>query len=103
MALKLLEIEFPAEGPWRDEMAAQYEGLARHLSETTGMLWKIWKENPETGETGGIYLFEDQASLDAYLAEHLQRLESFGFRNVRAKSFEVNEPLTEITRGPLRG
>ena len=55
----------------------------------------------ETG--GGIYLFEDEDSARAYVEEHTARLEGFGVKDIRARVFEVNESLTEMTRGPLGG
>lgn len=101
MVFKLLQINFPFNGPWGNDMAQAYSELAHKLSDTPGLLWKIWIENPNTGETGGIYLFEDEASLDTFLTEHTARLNSFGIENINAKKFDVNEPLTQITRGKL--
>ncbi|MER3495300.1 MAG: monooxygenase [Mastigocladus sp. ERB_26_2] len=97
MGLKLLQINFPFNGPWGNEMAQAYSELAHKLSETPGLLWKIWIENPSNGETGGIYLFEDASSLDTFLTEHITRLKSFGIENISAKQFDVNEQLTQIT------
>jgi hypothetical protein len=101
MALTLLQFDFPANGPWGDEMAAAYAGLAQHLAQTPGLIWKIWTENSETNEAGGIYLFADEASADNYVREHTLRLQSFGITDIRAKKFAVNQSLTEITRGPI--
>ena len=66
------------------------------------MIWKTWTENPETGEAGGIYLFEDEVSLNAYLIMHTERLKSFGIEQINAKKFDVNEPLTAMTHGKLK-
>jgi hypothetical protein len=101
MALTLLQFDFPATGPWGDEMATAYAGLANQLAETPGLIWKIWTENAETNEAGGIYLFTDEGSADNYVKEHTLRLQSFGITNIRAKKFAVNQALTEITRGPI--
>lgn len=101
MALKLLQIDFPTQGPWGDEMTAVFTDLANTIAETPGLIGKIWTENAATGEAGGIYLFRDQPALEAYLAVHLARLQSFGIEQIRAKQFDVNEPLTRITRGQI--
>jgi hypothetical protein len=101
MALKLLQINFPSNGPWGNDMAQAYTDLAQTISETPGLLWKIWIENSNAGETGGIYLFSDEASLDTFLKEHTERLNSFGIEDINAKKFDVNEPLTQITHGQL--
>ena len=61
----------------------------------------MWTENPKTGEAGGIYLFEDEASLDSYLAGKIERMKASGIEGVRARKFDVNERLTQITRGRI--
>ena len=33
-----------------------------------------------------------------YLDKHTKRLESFGYKDIRAKIFSVNEPLSLITK-----
>lgn len=99
MALTLLQIDFPASGPWGDEMAAAYRGLAEVIAQTPGLLWKLWTEDEATQCTGGIYLFVDRPAAEAYLAIHTARLASFGITEIRAKLFVVNAPLTAITRG----
>jgi transcriptional antiterminator len=101
MPLKLLQINFPANGPWGNDMAEAYSELAHKITETPGLLWKIWIENSDTKETGGIYLFADESSLDKFLTEHIARLKSFDFENINVKKFDVNEPLTQITKGKL--
>jgi hypothetical protein len=98
---KLLQIDFPLEGPWGDEMAVAFRPLAETIGETPGLRWKIWTENAGEGRSGGIYLFEDEASLDRYLAEHTERLRGFGITDIRALKLDVNEPLTELNRGPI--
>jgi hypothetical protein len=99
----LLQIDFPMQGPWGEDMAAAFSGLAETIAETPGLRWKIWTENAEAGEGGGIYLFDDATSAQAYLEEHTARLHGFGIGGIRAKLFDVNEPLTAIDRGPLGG
>lgn len=97
----LVQIDFPFAGPFGDEMARALQDLAQSIAEEPGLLWKIWTENAAKGEAGGVYLFIDEASAQAYVAKHSQRLEGFGIRGINAKVFAVNEALTGITRGPL--
>ena len=97
----LLQIDFPLEGPWGDEMASAFSGLAEVIAQAPGLRWKIWTENPDEGLSGGIYLFDDDASAQAYLTEHTARLASFGITDLRAVMFQINEPLTAINHGPL--
>lgn len=97
----LLQVDFPYQGPWGDEMTAGLHGLAESIANEPGLIWKIWTENQATGEAGGIYLFTDVPSAEAYLAMHTARLMSFGVQRVNGKVFEVNDALSLIDRAPL--
>lgn len=97
----LLQVDFPYQGPWRDEMASAMRGLAESIANEPGLIWKLWTENQATGEAGGVYLFTDMPSAQAYLAMHTQRLLSFGVPVVNGKVFQVNETLSQIDRAPL--
>ena len=67
VTFKLLQIDYPFGGPWGSEMAEAYSDLAHRIADAPGLICKVWTENRESGETGGIYLFADDASLDSYL------------------------------------
>jgi hypothetical protein len=97
----LLQVDFPYQGPWGQEMADALRGLAESIANEPGLIWKIWTENQAKGEAGGIYLFKDVPSAEAYLAMHTARLMSFGVPKVNGKIFEVNETLSQIDRAPL--
>ena len=101
--MTLLQIDFPSHGPWGEDLTKMASDLARKLNETPDMVWKIWTENSRTGDCGGVYLFSDETSANNFLKEHLPRLASMGIKDVRAKVLEVNESLSKITRGPIRG
>ena len=101
MTLKLLQIEYLFSGPWGAEMAEEHADLAHRIAAVPGLVCKVWTENREAGEAGGVYLFEDEASLDAYLAGKIERMEASGIKGIRAKKYDVNESLTRITRGRL--
>lgn len=97
----LLQIDFPYNGPFGETMAEAFSGLAQSIANERGLIWKIWTENSQTNEAGGIYLFEDEDSAKAYLTMHTARLESFGVEGIRSKIFECNIPLSVITKAPL--
>lgn len=40
---------------------------AQVFAEMPGLIWKIWLDAPEENRTGGVYLFEDRASAEAYI------------------------------------
>lgn len=98
----LLQIDFPMQGPWGEEMAEAFRDLAELIGQTPGLRWKIWTESRSTGEGGGIYLFDDASFARAYLEEHTKRLNGFGIVDIRARVFDVNEPLTAVNHGPLQ-
>lgn len=99
--MKLVQFDFKYEGPFGQEMTEAMDGLARSIAEEPGLLWKIWTENQAEREAGGIYLFTDEQSAKDYISKHTARLKTFGIEKVNAKLFDVNVPLTRITKGPL--
>ena len=82
MSNKLVQIHFDFHGPFGAEMSSQLVELAESINLEPGFIWKIWTESPATGEAGGIYLFADRASAEAYLAMYTARLKSFGITPV---------------------
>jgi hypothetical protein len=99
--MTLLQIDFPYTGPTGDQMANAFKELAASISTEDGLVWKIWTENAQTGEAGGIYLFQDRENAERYAAMHTERLNGFGIQEIRARLFEINEPLSKICRAPL--
>jgi len=97
----LLQVDFPYSGPWGEDMAQAMAGLAQSIAQEPGLQWKIWTENRDANEAGGIYLFADRANAERYLAMHRARLLGFGVPEVRAKVFEVNAALSAIDRAPV--
>lgn len=98
----ILQVDFSMDGPFGDEMAAAFSDLAKSINEEEGMLWKIWTENAEAQEAGGIYLFETKQSAEKYLDMHTKRLAGFGIAPVNGKIFATNVALTEINKGPIK-
>lgn len=74
-------------------------GLAEDIARAPGLRWKIWTENAETGRAGGIYVFNDQASAEAYCRMHGRGSASSAF-DIHAEIFDMNETLGKITRAP---
>ncbi len=92
----LLQVDFPYEGPFKEEFTKSMTGLAQDIATEEGLIWKIWTENETEKEAGGVYVFDNLKDANRYLDKHTKRLESFGFSNIRAKVFEINEPLSSI-------
>ena len=97
----LLQVDFPYAGPWGAEMTIAMDDMARSIAQEPGLIWKIWTENQQQGEAGGIYLFDKASQARAYLDKHARRLAGFGIPVVNGKIFEVNEPLSLMNRAPL--
>jgi len=97
----ILQIDFTFEGPFGQDLAGAMTGLAESINSEPGFLWKIWTENPDTGQAGGIYLFSDKKSAQAFMTKHSERLRSFGIMDARSRLFEVNQALTKMTSGPV--
>ncbi len=76
---------------------------AREIANLNGFVWKIYIENDAEHLSGGIYLFKDEASAQAYLngpiIAALKRMPVVS--DFQAKIFEVNSELTKITPGPV--
>ncbi|KGY14392.1 monooxygenase [Vibrio tubiashii] len=99
--MKLLQVDFDYHGPMGAEMSLALVGLAESINQEPGMIWKIWTENESEKLGGGIYLFKDEVSAQNYLDMHAARLKEMGVEKVRGVIFDINQPLTEINRGPV--
>lgn len=79
-------------------------GPAAHdIARVPGLRWKVWVYRPDAGEGGGIYLFEDEASLHAYLdGPIVAAIKSHpAFGGVSVDTFDVLTDETAATRGPI--
>lgn len=96
----ILQINFNLNVPGA-EYQKMADSVAHAFVDVPGLRWKIWLLNPTAQEAGGIYQFDSQASLDAYLngplVAQLKGLTSI--RNVSIKQFEVIPTATVLTRG----
>ncbi|MEG1214992.1 MAG: monooxygenase [Leclercia sp.] len=101
MSKKLLQIHFNFNGPFGDEMAQQLAGLAESINQEPGFIWKIWTESAKNQLAGGIYLFESEESVHAYVQKHTARLKGLGVDEVEYQIFDVNTDLTKINHGNL--
>ena len=97
----LLHMDFPYRGPFGDDFYKQMKELAEDIATETGLIYKLWTENATTQEAGGIYVFGNLEDANRYQAKHTERLESFGFTGIRAKTFIINEALSAITKASV--
>ena len=85
------------------EYAQAIAPLAQAVADVAGLQWKIWLLNESSHEAGGIALFEDEDSANAFLngplVAHVTGAPSIA--DLRAAQFQVLSTLTAITRGPV--
>lgn len=97
----ILQIDFPFAGPFGQAMTDAMRPLAQAIAGEEQLLWKIWTEDPDSQQAGGIYLFASRAAAQEYLQRHSQRLQSAGVSDIRSQIFKINQPLSLINRAPL--
>ena len=102
MSVKLMQLNFKFSVS-KDEYEQAVSPLAEKFAAVEGLRWKIWMMNEADGEAGGIYLFNDEASLKAFLEGPLvaQVTSHPALSDFSVKQFDAMEKLTAITRGPV--
>ena len=103
MEPRLLRICFRLRGISRAEYERAMAQPATAIAAVPGLRWKIWPLS-DTGLAGGLYVFEDEASLRAYLegpiVAHLQGAPFVA--DLVIEEYDILETPTAITRGPVR-
>jgi hypothetical protein len=102
MSSMILQLNFKFNVP-RVEYEAAVGPLADDFAQVPGLQWKVWLMNEADHEAGGIYLFDDETSLNAYLDSTLAGAVKAhpALSDMTAKKFDVMDDLTAITRGPV--
>jgi len=102
MSRKILQINYKFNVS-RAEHDQVVSAVASEIAAVPGLHWKVWLMNEADSEAGGIYLFEDEASTNAYLEGPIvaQLVKLPALSDINVKQFDVPEKLTEITRGPV--
>jgi hypothetical protein len=102
MAKMILQVNFNFNIPKADyDQAAK--SLAATFADVAGLTWKVWIMNEAEREAGGIYFFDNESSLRAYLESPLAaEVKSHpAFSNMSVKQFAVMDEPTATTRGPV--
>jgi len=102
MAAQILQINFKYNVPTADLKNA-FASVVDQIAATPGLRWKVWILNEGAQEGGGIYLFDDAASVQAYLSGPIVAgLKAHpALSDISAKVFDVIGDLTKVTRGPV--
>src|SRR5262245_24429890 len=66
MSAKILQINYKLNGP-KAEYERENLPYAQPIADIPGLCWKVWIINEAQSEAGGIYLFDDDAAVQAFL------------------------------------
>lgn len=99
MSPKLLQVNYKFSGT-RAEYEAANLPWAQPIADRPGLRWKIWLMNAAEGEGGGIVLFDDDASRQAYVDDVLTEPDP-SISQMSIKRFDMLDEHSTITRGPL--
>ncbi len=98
---KILQINYKYNRTRPEQEKASLQS-AQTIANVKGIIWKIWIVNEAKKVAGGIYLFEDEASVEAYLKgpiiaamKNMPVISDF-----EAKIFDIIPEPTKITQGP---
>jgi len=99
MSAKVLQINYKLNGP-RAEYEKENLPYAQPIADILGLRWKVWVINEAQSEAGGIYLFDDDNAVQAFIDGPIIA-EMKGDPTLSIKAFDVIGELTTITRGPV--
>jgi hypothetical protein len=103
MSKKILQLNFKF-SVTKAEYEQAVSPLADQFAAVDGLIWKVWIMNEAESEAGGIYLFDNESSLKAYLEGPLAATVKNhpAISDMSAKLFDVMDNVTAITRGPVK-
>ncbi len=100
--MKLVQINYRYDRTRPEQEKAALQS-AQVIANVKGIIWKVWIVNDAEKTAGGIYLFEDEASAQAYLngpiISAMKSMPIIG--NFEAKVFDIMPEPTRVTHGPV--
>ena len=102
MSGKILQINFKFNVS-SSEYTEAVTPMAENIANVPGLLWKVWLMNETNQEAGGIYWFNDAASLENYLESPIVATISQhpALEDISVKIFDNIAALSEVTNGPV--
>ena len=87
-----------------DVFLAHSREAATTIASAEGLLWKIWVLKQEESEIGGIYLFANRKTAEAYLNHPVIQavLSNPAVVSTQSQFWDVESSLSALTRAPLR-
>ena len=103
-AYTVLHLRFKLRVPPR-AILAQSREAATVIASVEGLIWKIWVLQEEELEMGGLYLFANRETAEAYLNHPVVQAVCSNPAVVSTEShlWDVERSLSALTRAPLRG
>jgi quinol monooxygenase YgiN len=85
------------------ELRSTADEVAPAFASVPGLLSKVWLADVAKNTYGGVYIWQDAAAMQAYLASELGKgvLGNPHFANLTTRDFEVLSGPTTVTGGPL--
>jgi hypothetical protein len=86
-----------------DVLLAQGQEVATIIASVEGLIWKIWVSQEEEFEIGGVYLFANRKTAEAYLNHPVVQALCGNPAVVSTQSqlWDVETDLSTLTRAPL--
>lgn len=86
-----------------DVLLAQSREAATIIASVEGLIWKIWVVQAEEFEIGGIYLFANRETAEAYLNHPVVQAvcSNPAVVSTQCQLCEVESSLSALTRAPL--
>jgi hypothetical protein len=86
-----------------DAFLSHSREAATIISSVEGLIWKIWVLREQESETGGIYLFANRETAEAYLNHPVIQAVRSNSAVVSSESqlWDVESSLSALTRAPL--
>jgi hypothetical protein len=86
-------------------MLAHSREAATIIASVEGLIWKIWVSQEEEFEMGGLYLFANRETAEAYLNHPVVHAVCSNPAVVSTESqlWDVESSLSALTRAPLQG
>lgn len=94
-------VTFHLKGLTREDYLGACNQLAPAIAQVPGLISKTFIANPETNTYGGVHVWRDRESMDAYRGSELWRtIEGQpAFVGLVSEDFEVLEEPSRVTRG----
>ena len=99
--MQILIVNFNLDGLSEDDFASSCAELAPAFAAVPGLASKVWLADRAEGTYGGVYTFESQEAVDAFLQSDLFAGVGAtpGLVNISVRRFGVLDGPTRITRG----